>query len=70
MRIGPHASRRDIAEALVRDSEDGELRFQVAQITEGESVGEAVIDRMIGTALWCTGTKRPGRRLGGWKGLE
>jgi hypothetical protein len=33
------------------DLEDGELRFQVSQILNGEAVGEAVIDRMIGTAV-------------------
>ena len=63
----PEGSRRDIAEAIVRanyglrvgkfemDFEDGEIRFQASQIldgdAEGETVGEAVIDRMIGTAV-------------------
>ena len=51
----------------MRDFEDGKIRFQEAQILDGVAVGEAVIDRMIGTALWCMGTKRLGRRLGGWK---
>jgi hypothetical protein len=46
------------------DFEDGELRFQASQILDGDAVGGAVIDRMIGTARWCTGTKSPGRRLG------
>ncbi len=59
----PEGSRRDIAEAIVRakhglrvgrfelDFEDGELFFQVSQILDGEAVGGAVIDRMIGTAV-------------------
>jgi len=59
----PEGSRRDIAEAVVRanyglrvgkfemDLEDGEIRFQVSQILDGDAVGEAVIDRMIGTAV-------------------
>ena len=59
----PVGSRRDIAEAIVRanyglrvgkfelDFEDGELRFQASQILDGDAVGEAVIDRMIGTAV-------------------
>ncbi len=59
----PEGSRRDIAEAIVRanyglrvgkfelDFDDGELRFQISQILDGEAVGEAVIDRMIGTAV-------------------
>ncbi len=54
---------RDIAEAIVRanhrlrvgkfelDLDDGELFFQVSQILDGDAVGEAVIDRMIGTAV-------------------
>jgi hypothetical protein len=33
------------------DSEDGELRFHVSQILDGDAVGPAVIDRMIGTAV-------------------
>ena len=33
------------------DFEDGELRFQVPQILDGNAVGQAVIDRMIGTAV-------------------
>ncbi len=48
----------------MRDFDDGQLRFQVAQIT----VGDRMLDRVIGTALWCMATRRPGRRLGGWKG--
>jgi len=52
-----------IAEAIIRanyglrigkfelDLDDGELRFHVAQILVYESVGEEVIDRMIGTAI-------------------
>ncbi len=59
----PEGSRRDIAEAIVRanyglrvgkfelDLDDGELFFQASQILDGEAVGEAVIDRMIGTAV-------------------
>ena len=59
----PQGSRRDIAETIVRanyglrvgkfemDFEDGELRFHVSQILEGDVVGTAVIDRMIGTAV-------------------
>ena len=59
----PEGSRRDIAEAIVRanhglrvgkfelDFEDGEIRFQVSQILDCDAVGEAVIDRMIGTAI-------------------
>jgi hypothetical protein len=59
----PAGSRRDIAEALVRanyglrigkfelDFDDGEIRFQVSQILDDDAVGEAVIDRMIGTAV-------------------
>jgi hypothetical protein len=59
----PVGSRCDIAEALVRanyglrigkfelDFDDGEIRFQVSQILDGDAVGEAVIDRMIGTAV-------------------
>ncbi len=57
----PVGSRRDIAEALVRDFDDGEIWFQVTQILDGVAVGEAVIDRMIGAARCCTGTKRPDR---------
>ena len=56
-------SRRDIAETIVRanyglrvgkfemDFEDGELRFHASQILDGDAVGTAVIDRMIGTAV-------------------
>ena len=33
------------------DFDDGEPRFQVSQILDGEAVGPAVIDRMIGTAV-------------------
>jgi hypothetical protein len=33
------------------DLDDGELRFHVAQILVYDSVGEGVIDRMIGTAI-------------------
>jgi hypothetical protein len=59
----PPGSLRDIAEAIVRanyglrigkfemDFEDGEIRFQVSQILDGDAVGPAVIDRMIGTAV-------------------
>jgi hypothetical protein len=59
----PEGSRRDIAEAIVRanyglrvgkfelDLDDGELFFQVSQILDGDVVGAAVIDRMIGTAV-------------------
>ncbi len=59
----PVGSRRDIAEAIVRanyglrvgkfemDFDDGEIRFQVSQILDGDAVGPAVIDRMIGTAV-------------------
>jgi len=59
----PQGSRRDTAEAVVRanyglrigkfemDLEDGEIRFQVSQILDGDAVGEAAIDRMIGTAV-------------------
>jgi hypothetical protein len=59
----PEGSRRDVAEAIVRanyglrvgkfemDFDDGEIRFQASQILDGDAVGEAVIDRMIGTAV-------------------
>ncbi len=59
----PESSRHDITEAIVRanyglrvgkfelDLDDGELFFQVSQILDGDAVGEAVIDRMIGTAV-------------------
>ena len=59
----PEGSRRDIAEAIARancglrvgkfemDFDDGEIRFQASQILDGDAVGEAVIDRMIGTAV-------------------
>lgn len=62
MRV-PEGCRPAIAEAVARanyglrlgkfelDLDDGELRFQVVQILTGESVGEEVIDRMIGTTL-------------------
>jgi hypothetical protein len=32
------------------DLDDGEVRFQVSQILVDDVVGQAVIDRMIGTA--------------------
>jgi hypothetical protein len=63
LRIPAGGSRRDIAEAIARancglrvgkfemDFDDGEIRFQVSQILDGDAVGEAVIDRMIGTAV-------------------
>jgi hypothetical protein len=59
----PEGCRLAIAEAVTRanyglrigkfelDLDDGELRFQAAQILVYESVGEEVIDRMIGTAI-------------------
>lgn len=59
----PEGCRPAIAEAVVRanyglqvgkfelDLDDGELRFQIAQILSGDTVGEETIDRMIGTAI-------------------
>ena len=59
----PEGSRRDVAEAIIRanyglrvgkfelDFDDRELRFHVSQILDGDAVGPAVIDRMIGTAV-------------------
>ena len=59
----PEGCRPAIAEATARanyglrlgkfelDLDDGEVRFQMAQILIGESVGEEVIDRMISTTL-------------------
>lgn len=59
----PEGCRPAIAEATARanyglrlgkfelDLDDGELRFQIAQILIGESVGEEVIDRLISTTL-------------------
>lgn len=59
----PEGCRPTIAEAVARanyglrlgkfelDLDDGELRFQAAQILIGESVGKEVIDRMISTTL-------------------
>jgi hypothetical protein len=36
---------------FARRSPDGEIRFQASQILDGDAVGTAVIDRMIGTAV-------------------
>jgi hypothetical protein len=59
----PEGCRPAIAEAVARanyglrlgkfelDVDDGELRFQMAQVLAGESVGEEIIDRMISTAI-------------------
>ncbi len=59
----PEGCRPAIAEAVARanyglrlgkfelDLDDGELRFQMAQILTFDAVGEDVIDRMIGTAI-------------------
>ena len=59
----PEGCRPAIAEAIARanyglrlgkfelDLDDGELRFQLAQILTFDTVGEEVIDRMIGTTL-------------------
>ena len=59
----PEGCRPAIAEAVARanyglrlgkfelDLDDGELRFQMAQILTSDAVGEDVIDRMIGTTL-------------------
>jgi hypothetical protein len=62
MRV-PEGCRPAIAEAVARanyglrlgkfelDMDDGELRFQMAQVLTGESVGEEIIARMISTAI-------------------
>lgn len=59
----PEGCRAALAEAVARANnglilgkfelglEDGRLRFQMAQILTGDSAGEEVIDRMIGTTL-------------------
>lgn len=59
----PEGCRPALAEAVTRanyglrigkfelDLDDGELRFQVAQLLVYDSVGEEAIDRMIGTAI-------------------
>jgi len=59
----PEGCRPAIAEAVARanyglrlgkfelDLDDGDLRFQTAQIMTGDSVGEEVIDRMISATL-------------------
>ncbi len=59
----PDGCRPAIAEAVARanyglrlgkfelDLDDGDLRFQTAQIMTGDSVGEEVIDRMISATL-------------------
>ncbi len=59
----PEGCRPAIAEAVARanyglrlgkfelDLDDGELRFQMAQILTFDTVGEDAIDRMIGTAI-------------------
>ncbi len=59
----PEGCRPAIAEAVARanyglrlgkfelDLDDGEMRFQVAQVLTGDSVGEEVIDRMISTSI-------------------
>ena len=59
----PEGCRPAIAEAVARanyglrlgkfelDLDDGELRFQLAQILTFDTVGEQVIDRMISTAI-------------------
>jgi hypothetical protein len=59
----PRGCRQAVAEAITRanyglrlgkfelDLDDGELRFQIAQILIADTVGEEVIDRMIGAAI-------------------
>jgi hypothetical protein len=59
----PEGCRPAVAETLTRanyglrigkfemDMDDGELRFQVAQILVHDTLGEDVIDRMIGTTI-------------------
>jgi hypothetical protein len=59
----PQGCRSTAAEAIARanyglrlgkfelDFADGEVRFQVSQIVVDEAVGQAVIDRMIGTTV-------------------
>ncbi|NLY01882.1 MAG: YbjN domain-containing protein [Rhodopirellula sp.] len=59
----PEGSRPAVAEAVARanyglrvgkfeiDLDDGELRFQASQILTDETVGEAVIDRLISTTM-------------------
>ena len=59
----PEGSRPAIAEAVARANyglrvgkfefnvDEGDLRFQASQALTGESVGEGVIDRLIGTTM-------------------
>ena len=59
----PRGCRQAVGEAIVRanyglrlgkfelDLDDGELRFQIAQMMTYDTVGEEVIDRMIGAAI-------------------
>jgi hypothetical protein len=45
------APHRAVQSQFEMDFDDGEIGFQVSQILDGDAVGEAVIDRMIGTAV-------------------